>query len=200
MLNSIPTNSVKGSGLYDSGAMAGLDLMTSLQLLLVQDYDGQLKHLGKQMKIANKIKKAYRQDIEKLHRFLARPTEDKEGIKDAIKVDRGEKYELQREFQYTENLEWDGKGNAFETHRSTFDFGENGFKQKDGHYYISKASIESKQQTLQSKLDTYNEQSEITSLQLQSLTNQRKIAFETVSNLVKKTGDVLNTMTRNVAG
>ena len=65
--------------------------------------------------------------------------------------------------------------------------------------YVPKEQIEARIEIYKSKLESLNEQSELNSLGLQTLTNQRKIAFETVSNIIKKQEDGVGTIIRNIS-
>jgi chromosome segregation ATPase len=194
----LPTNQgVTGGDLTGNGMLAGLDLMTSIQLLLVQDYDNQLKHLGKQMKVANQVKKAFRQEIESLQAMLTRPTREIGDHKDYVRVEQED----------TSHIDWDKDfiGNEFSENtqdviKTQKKYDEMGDEWEDGARYVRKADIEHRINALDTKLDSVNEQSEIMSLKLQGLTNQRKIAFETVSNVFRKEADTLGTIVRNLIG
>lgn len=188
------TQPVNGSGLNGDGMLSGLDLISSIQILLIQDYDNQLKHIGSRMKIANEVKKAYRQDIETMQKFMTRDTRKIGDHKDWVWVSNSEK-----EFLNTDTTHI---GNQFAENpkdrvRSQSQYEPIEFKDDN---YVRKTTIDSKINMVQTKLDTVNEGSQLTSLQLQSLTNQRKIAFETLSNLVRKEGDTLNSIIRNMIG
>lgn len=189
--------SVTQSGLDGSGMLAGLDLMTSIQILLVQDYDNQLKHLGNQMKVANQVKKAYRQEIEKFQQLQTRQSQEFGDFKDYVRVEPGEEEFLDRDMEFIPN----------EFAETVEEMVKKQIKDSplDSHYegqerYVRKESLEKKINILDTKLDSVNEQSEIMSLKLQSLANQRKTAFESVSNLFRKENETLNTVVNNIRG
>ncbi len=189
--------SISQNGLEGGGMLAGLDLMTSIQILLVQDYDNQLKHLGKQMKVANQVKKSYRKEIEKFQQMQTRQTFEFDKQKDWVKIEAGEESFLDREVtfigdEFAENAE-DMVKIQIET--SPLDSRH----EHDGRY-VRKESLEKKISLLDTKLDSVNEQSELMGLKLQSLTNQRKTAFESVSNLFRKEAETLNTVVSNIRG
>lgn len=69
--NSAP---IMATGLGESFQMNGIDLLTSIEMLLVKDYDNQMRSLGKQIKGSTKIKEAYRGQIEGYQNLLTRPT------------------------------------------------------------------------------------------------------------------------------
>lgn len=201
-LISPPTN----SGVTSAGGDFNItDFMTFIQILLVQDYDDQLRSIGNQMKGIAKIKNAYRQDIEKLQKFLMKPSKERDGDgtkSETVEVTKDELDNiLNQSFEY---LLQDGKMVAWPTDI----FGTiEPVDSKGGtrgnpikKYFVTKEAIESKMENVKSKLESHNEQSELMSLQLQSLTNQRKIAFETVSNITSKHHDTLATIVRNMKG
>jgi hypothetical protein len=192
----LPTpTALGGTGLESTGTFSGLDLITSIQILLVQDYDNQLKHLGEQMKVANQVKKAYREGIESLQQMLTRETKEFDDQKDFVEVKSGE-----------ENLiDYDTTmiGNEFADRPDQVVQVQKKYEAMDSHWdgdirYVRKADIERRINGLDTKLDSVNEQSEVLSLKLQSLTNQRKIAFETVSNVFQKEAETLNSIVRNM--
>lgn len=197
MIN-LPTHStVGGTGLDSTGTLAGLDLITSIQILLVQDYDNQLRHLGEQMKTANQVKKAYREEIENLQKMLTRETREFDDQKDYVEVKPGEE----------EWIDYDVTmiGNEFADHPEEVVASQKKYEAMDSEWddgvrYVRKADIERRINGLDTKLDTVNEQSEIMSLKLQSLTNQRKIAFESVSHVFQKEAETLSGIVRNMAG
>ena len=177
--------------------LAGLDLMTSIQILLVQDYDNQLKHLGKQMKVANQVKKAYRQEIESLQKMLTRPTREIDDHKDYVRVEPGDSHHIDWDKTFVGDEFTDKTQDVVKTQKSYDAMGD---QWEDGARWVRKADVEHRINALDTKLDSVNEQSEIMSLKLQSLTNQRKIAFETVSNVFRKEADTLGTIVRNLIG
>lgn len=191
------TQNIQTMGLNGGGFMAGLDLITSIQILLVQDYDNQLRGIQKQIKGAIAVKKAYRQDIEELQKLLTKKSR-KIGDKFFIEINRGSEIAaLNRNNEHVVDPITGEKITHDNTDRSFF---LNNLKGKDGKLYIAKEQIENKIEEINQRLERVNEQSEITSLTLQSLTNQRKIAFETISNLVRKGHDTLSTIVRNMNG
>lgn len=199
------TQNIQGSGLNSDSLMAGLDLITTIQILLVKDYDNQLRGIQRQMKGAIEVKKAFRQDIEELQKIL---TKSSKKIDDKFYVEintPSERAALNRD----NNHVVDPITGEKISHKIPYEkpegkdgntFFENNFKEKDRKQYIEKDQINNKIEEINQRLERVNEQSEITSLTLQSLTNQRKIAFETVSNLVRKGHDTISTMVRNMNG
>ena len=67
------SSTVSATGGANGSGLAGLDMITSIQILLVQDYDDQLRSMGNQIKGTTKAKQAYRQDIEKLQNLQLKP-------------------------------------------------------------------------------------------------------------------------------
>jgi hypothetical protein len=190
-------SSIGSTGLETTGTLSGLDLITSIQLLLVQDYDNQLKHLGEQMKVANQVKKAYRQGIENLQKMLTRETREFDEQKDFVEVKPGEEAFIDYDVTMI--------GNEFADRTDQVVTTQKNYEAMDSEWdggvrYVRKADIERRINGLDTKLDSVNEQSEIMSLKLQSLTNQRKIAFESVSHVFQKEAETLNTIVRNMAG
>jgi hypothetical protein len=194
----LPTHSaIGGAGLDSTASLAGLDLITSIQILLVQDYDNQLKHLGEQMKVANQVKKAYRQGIESLQKMLTRETREFDDQKDFVEVKAGEEQFIDYDVTMIGN-EFADRPNEVVTTQRKYEAMDS--KWDHGIRYVRKADIERRINGLDTKLDTVNEQSEIMSLKLQSLTNQRKIAFESVSHVFQKEAETLSSIVRNMAG
>lgn len=183
-----------------AGIPGGLDWLISIQILLVQDYDSQLKHLGNRMKTANEVKKSYRRIIENHQRLLIREPREMDD-QDWIPVSEKEFEELNHLQTFVGNEFAESPSGMVKSHSDPLK-GEEAMntKTKDGRLYVLKDNVEQKITLLETKLDTVNENSEIMSLNLQSLTHQRKNAFETVSNLFRKEADTLNTIVRNIAG
>jgi hypothetical protein len=197
MINLPSDFTIGATGLESNGTLSGLDLITSIQILLVQDYDNQLKHLGEQMKVANQVKKAYRQGIESLQQMLTRPTREFDDQKDFVEVKPGEENDIDYDVTLIGNEFADRPDQVVNTQKK--------FEAMDSHWdgdvrFVRKADIERRINGLDTKLDSVNEQSEIMSLKLQSLTNQRKIAFESVSNVFQKEAETLNSIVRNMSG
>jgi hypothetical protein len=190
------------TGINGTAMPSGLDLITTIQILLVQDYDNQLRGIQKQMKGAIAVKKQYRQDIEALQKLL---TKQSKKIDDKFYIPLESHEEImafRKEGEYAPNL----KENPGEKERLYLDRSQimpyeefkKSVKFKDGKTYVEKSQIENKIEVINQRLERVNEQSELTSLNLQSLTNQRKIALETVSNLIRKDNDTLETIIRNI--
>ena|SRR3990167_5231362 len=203
MTNLIPPPSSTGAPGV-GGSFNITDFMTFVQILLVQDYDDQLRSMANQMKGISKIKNAYRQDIEKLQKFLMKPSKERGGDgthSETIEVYKNELDILNTSF---EHLIQNGEMVSVPTEM----FGTiKPVQQKGGtrgdpirRYFVTKEAIESKIENVKSKLDSFNEQSELNSLQLQTLTSQRKIAFETISNITSKHHDTLSLIVRNMKG
>ena len=194
----LPSANITGpTELNSGGSLSGLDLITSIQILLVQDYDNQLKHLGEEMKVANQVKKAYRQGIESLQKMLTRETREFDDQKDFVEVKPGEENSIDYDLTLI--------GNEFAARPDQVVQEQRKYEAMDSHWdgdvrFVRKADIERRINGLDTKLDSINEQSEIMSLKLQSLTNQRKIAFESVSNVFQKEVETLNAIVRNMNG
>ncbi len=198
------------SGIQNSSSLMGLDLMTSLQILLVQDYDQQLKGIEKNMRSALEIKKRYREDMEPLQKMMSKATH-KSGNQFYIQLETPEEIQaFQKDSEYIQKAESNsdaGNPSWIVEHKNPLseqDFHEQLKDKKGGKYdpgeemYVEKSQIEAKIEVINQKLERVNEQSEITSLALQSLTNQRKIAFETVSNLIRKNHDTVALIVNNL--
>lgn len=194
------------NGVTSAGSSFNItDFITFIQILLVQDYDDQLKSMANQMKGISKIKNAYRQDIEKLQKFLMKPSKERKGDgtkSETVEVTKDDLDNiLNNSFEY---LIQNGEMVAVPTEM----FGtiepvdSKGGTRGDPikRYFVTKETIESKIENVKSKLDSFNEQSELNSLQLQTLTSQRKIAFETISNITSKHHDTLSLIVRNMKG
>lgn len=199
-ISSPSQNSVGFNPEFTSALPGGLDLMTSVQVLLVKNYDEQLAGIKDQMESALAVKQQYRKDIEALQKLL---TKKSEKIDDAYRISLDtpeEKDILRKESDYQPNLEAEPGESRVQDHSTQQTWGEFNANTigKDGKTWVKKEQVESKLEGLQQKLEGINEQSEITSIQLQSLTNQRKIAFETLSQLVRKQHETLGTMVRNL--
>lgn len=198
------------NGIQNSSSMMGLDLMTSLQILLVQDYDQQLRGIEKNMRSALEIKKRYREDMEPLQKMMSKATH-KSDNRFYLQLETPEEINAFRKdseyMQQTELTSDAGEGSWIVEHNTPLsdeDFHAQLRDKKGGKYdlgeemYVEKSQIEAKIEVINQKLERVNEQSEITSLALQSLTNQRKIAFETVSNLMRKNHDTIAMIVNNL--
>lgn len=208
MIEFIPLQNVSAQGLSGS-ELNGIDLLTSIQIMLVKDFDSQLKSLGKEMKGITKVKQAYREDIEKLQSLLTRKTEkvnskgkEKKDGKETVLLTPDEKELLNQDLEYRFNthlmeLQSDPT-TIFGTIEPYAEKKSGGRNPTTEGYYIEKDTIEKKLELKKEKLEALNEQSELLSLRLQSMTNQRKIAFETISNLVSKQHEGTATIVRNM--
>lgn len=210
MFETIFPSHIQASGLNDSFSHNGIDLLASIQILLVQDYDNQLRHVGKMMKGGTAIKAEYRKVMEFLQNMMTRKTEkikdkdDKE--QDAIYVTK-EEYALWKDnFENISEFSWDLGSNKLLPYNSPAPKEEGNLivntkrtanRNIDG-YYLNKSVLSARLENYKLKLESVNEQSELNSLGLQSLTNQRKIALETVSNLVSKQSEGVSTIIRNM--
>lgn len=215
MINYIPPASVRASGVNEGGgALNGIDLLTGIQILMVQDYDDQLKTLGKQIKGTTRVKKMFRQEMEQLQKYLMRRTEkknDKESILlnmseyGGINTTKDFVFDMQSNDvrRYTSTATGDERidvtGTAYRT-ENVYNPRTRRTEQRrvETGKWVSKDAIEKKIENYKLKLDSLNEQSELMSLSLQSLTNQRKIAFETISNLVNKEQEGVAAIVRNI--
>lgn len=205
MINYTSPASINASGAAGGANLGGIDIVTSIQLLLVQDYDNQLQDMGKQIKGTMKCKQKYREEIQKLQTLLTKPSTkiaDNDHAtalkgKDCIKMTKPEAKVINENiFEYAV----DPNTGEVIPHQTT-DLGQlTPSEKKEGQkgWYVPKEQIENLIENLKQKLDTLNEQSELLSLSLQSLTNQRKIALETVSNLVNKQHEGLAGIARNI--
>lgn len=210
MINISPS-SINTSSANGGAGPSGLALITSIQILLVQDYDDQLQSLGNQIKGTMKVKKAYREDIEALQNLLTKKTVSGKGDDAKVRLSKHEYCNIlngNKEHRFDPetgelitperrdgSLDW-----ISGTPRSPSYTWRNGrIRVKHYNQYdVKKVKIENRITQLNQKLDTLNEQSELLSISLQSLTNQRKIAMETVSNIVKKESDTLSSITNNM--
>ncbi len=64
---------------------------------------------------------------------------------------------------------------------------------------VEKDAVEGELERISGEIDNINGNGEMISLTLQQLTNQRKTAFETVSNILSKSGETANNIARNIA-
>lgn len=201
-----------------------IDLLTSVEILLVKDYNSQLVGLRNQMKSAAAVKKAYRKDMEKLGTMLIRQSKEvnKDGKTTCITVNKEEKAFLDTDQDYfpdpttLEAKAYPPKSNPIDIKgRTTKKVTENVqsrdprtgrtiikqvIKEVPDGYYIPKDAIEKKSEMIKTKLDAYNEQSDLMSTELQAIMGQRKNALETVSNLTSKYADTMGTIVRNIKG
>jgi len=220
MLEQLITGGVTSTNIiHTSTTPKGLDVLGSIQLLLIQDYDDQLTSIKNQMKGCVAIKKEYRAEIELLHNVLSRKTEKKGSDKlESIELTPDEYKRLNTDFSYTFDLETNeikpeesllekplavtGQTESIVEEAKITYVGKQvmktAAKKEVTGIWVSRDALEARLNAYQNKLDGTNEQSELTSLSLQSITNQRKIAFETLSNLVSKENETLTTIIRNL--
>lgn len=199
MFESIPQNTVTGASvncLAGGSAFCGPDIMTAVEMMLVKDYDDQLKSTAAEMKTMTKVKQKYREIIKNLNNMLGHQTQEVGDSKTpCVTLSTSEQNYLHTLYEPIGNTETCGV-TTNETHLNANDAAY--IKPIKGNQY-SKDSITTQIENYKMKLDTVNEQSEMTSLDLQTLTNQRKIAFETVSNIIKKQEDAVGTIIRNIS-
>jgi hypothetical protein len=209
MLETLPPSQIAPTQGIQTNSFMGLDAVSSIQILLVQDYDNQLQSLGNQIKGTTAVKKAYRDDIEALQNLNLKPTK---GKGDNITIDLTEdEYNniLNGNYLHTADpktgklivdaTQSPAKDSSLDiTSGQRIDDRDSKGRITKTTYRVKKDLINTKIEQYKSKLDSLNEQSELMSLSLQSLTNQRKIAFETISNLVNKQQETLSTIVRNV--
>lgn len=193
MINLPSIQSVGATGA--TGTSSGLDAITLMQILLVQDYDEQLQSMSKSIKEITSLKRGYREEIQELQKLLTYPTR-----KGKVTIPLKEFEEAQK----IHSLSLDSQGNVVKTISDEFgplkadSFKTNKNQEKTGAI-ISTRKIESIIENINQKITTLNEQSEISTLGLQSLTNQRKIALEAVSNIIHKEDAAFSTIIRNMA-
>ena len=203
------SSTVSATGGANGSGLSGLDMITSIQILLVQDYDDQLKSMGNQIKGITKCKQAYRQDIEALQNLqLKKVIGDN---KDKISLSEDEfNHILNGNYLHqadpaTGKLTTEDPPQKDPTLDKSEGTEKKHYDQKNGKqvyshstYTVRKEVVDTKIEQLKQKLDTLNEQSELNSLSLQSLANQRKVAFETISNLINKEHEGIATIVRNI--
>ncbi len=209
MFESIPQNTVQAASvncLSGGSAFCGPDIMTAVEMMLVKDYDDQLKSTAAEMKTMTKVKQAYRKNIADLNKLLSQTSykKGKKGSETDCVLLTPSQYSLVN----TDHNQIGNSSTISVTDQTTAITGEGATgsvstaTNQDGNitgYYVDKTKIETRIEALKMKLDTVNEQTEITSLSLQTLTNQRKIAFETVSAIIKKQEDAVSTIIRNIS-
>jgi hypothetical protein len=198
MFNNIVPAEIKATSFTDKTALSGVDLMTSIQMLLVQSYDDQLKDTAHQIKLTTKVKKLYRERIQELSKMLSMKTTQRKGEKCVfLKPDILHQHE--QNFDYKADV---ASGTIKSYMKSYQPKGVAGKKKDEQEnitgYWVRTAALESHVEEYKQKLDSLNEQTELMSIGLQSLTNQRKVCFETITNMVKKGHDCLSSIVRNV--
>jgi len=154
------------------------------------------------MKAFKNVKQAYRKDIEALQQAM---------LGDTIKIDKKEyirvetddlKKTINQKKEYKANLETGevlpaSQGSDKLVHEMEWPSDKETGQKKGKGDVVDKDKLHQKIDLLNERLDQYNEQSELSSLKLQSLTNQRKVAFEALSNLIGKQSDTLTSIVRN---
>lgn len=218
MIDYIPPATIGATSGNTGSKLNGIDILTSIQILLVQDYDDQLQSLGNQIKGTTKVKQAYRKEIEALQNFLIKPNaKGKDGketkgddAKAALTTEEESILNGNQEYffdpRYIDDPEKQGLNHRSDptlgkTHvdkKPVYGKGKDSKKVIGYTYEVKKKDIETKIEQYKQKLETLNEQSELMSLGLQSLSNQRKIAFETISNLINKEHEGIATIVRNI--
>ncbi|MBU0505922.1 MAG: hypothetical protein ABII18_07660 [bacterium] len=198
MFNNVIPTEIKATNFENKSALNGVDLMTSIQMLLVQNYDDQLKDTANQIKLTTKVKKAYREKIQELNKMLNKKTQ-KKGNDDCVYLSIDERYRQAHDY----NIQADMTTGEVRAYRETYSPCGEVQREKDQNedvkgYWVKVSAIENHVESYKQKLDSLNEQTELMSISLQSLTNQRKVCFETITNIVKKTGDCLSGIVRNV--
>ena len=203
MLESITPQSLQSSS--GTGFFSGLDTMATIQILLIQDYDLQLRHLATGMRSFKNVKQAYRKDIEALQQALLGATV-KIDKKEYVRVENADLKKIvnqKREYQAnlaTGEVRTEAKGSDKLVQELEWSADKDIGQKKGKGDVVEKEKLQQKIDLLNERLDQYNEQSELTSLKLQSLTNQRKVAFEALSNLIGKQSDTLASIVRNIRG
>lgn len=218
----VSTNNFLSGG----SALCGPDLMTAVEMMLVQDYDDQMRSKAAEVKTATMVKKAYRELIQKLNNMLCRPSQnvdiegDNQDAVACISLSQDEHNFLNQDINYVGNpstlsvepqsseISGDNYIHAIantytndegELCGTSLDPGKNGTLFYKGKLYVTKEAIEMRIENYKAKLETVNEQSELLSLDLQTLTNQRKIAFETVSQIIRKQDEGMSTIIKNIS-
>lgn len=188
--------------LSGGSALCGPDLMTAVEMMLVQDYDDQMRSKAAEVKTATKVKKAYREVIQQLNQMLMRESKkvdykgDNDDKKDSVAVSQSELNFLNEDISYVGNSET--LSVEEQSTQLTGDDHINGTT-SGGSLYVTKESIEAKIEAYKMKLETVDEQTELMSIDLQTLTNQRKIAFETVSQIIRKQDEGMSTIVKNIS-
>ena len=191
MFNPLSLLSIVSSKNQTSNNPQGLDVLSSVQIMMMLDYDEQLGQIQNQIKGTLDAKKSYREEIKEIQKLLtAEP--DSDGYINVNKDD----FDTANTVYYYSVDPLTGKETKSENPTTAFgsmDYTDNG----DGTYKVKRDVVEKFAEQLNMQLDGLNEQNELMSLSVQSTTNKRKIALETVSQLVKKEGDSLELMMRN---
>lgn len=212
MLAAIGAHSLVSGGINDSGALSGLDIMATIQILLIQDYDSQLKHLANTIKANNKVKAKYRKDIEELQKLNSQvPIKNEDDglyyteVPYKTATDFGEINHYAGDYEtgtliQEKDPRHPKKGKIENPYKHFNKFKVEGDDDKHNIYAIPKDSIQSKIELITTRMETFQDQNEMINTQIQSLTNGRKISFETLSNFVSKENETLSTIVRNMKG
>ncbi|EKD41501.1 MAG: hypothetical protein ACD_73C00690G0004 [uncultured bacterium] len=204
-----------------SGSGTGLDAIMAIQLLMMKDCDEQLKSLGQEIKITKVLKTAYRKEIQTLQSLLLSPHVNKKGDvpkkddkAEYIKVspdifnttgnakNNNLNYGLKNGVSYNYD-EKTGTVNATETGEYGEITGNPIYDKNDRKhrviigYTVRKEDVEKRMEMLNGEKDNLNDQSTEFSLQVQNITNIRKTALETVTNVMSKQNEGLSTIIRN---
>ncbi len=205
-------NTINSSqSVLSSDSLSGLDSMTAIQLMLMQEYDSQLKDAGNQIKVVSQLKKAYRGEIQKLQALLYKPTvektgkeNDKDGKYISLTPEEYDSIKTGKQYYYDPKsdqiLQTDASTSANIKGEPTLkaSTGFRWFKPVPTSYQVRKEDIERRIESMNEEKESLNEQSSQLSLQVQSLANMRKISLETASNCMSKQSEGLSTVARNI--
>lgn len=149
------------------------ELEQTIGISLLADYNEQLSAIAETMQENLEAKEEIQEEITDLELLNSQETTEIDG-EDYIELSTEEYEDLLTEYpdlNYTE---------------------------QDGTYYVAEDSLESIIASQQEELATLNTTSELISLQIQSLVDQRKNAITLLSNLMSNHNDILMTIINNM--
>lgn len=196
MLDSIHATPTLNTSAAERSLLNGIDVMSMVQILLIKDYDEQLRHTGSNIKGIVNAKKKYREQVGWVRSLLNNPSKnfDSDHLEKVVKITRSDLKRLKGLQEFLPLPDGTSKGRA----KHYGDVNESKRGKTKTHVYVQAQDLEKIIEGMKEGLDTLNEQSEMTSLSLQSLTSQRKIAFESLSQLIHNQSGALQSIVRNI--
>lgn len=155
------------------GGISETELEQTIGVALLADYNEQLANVAHTMQENLSAKKEMQQEVTGLQMINTRTTIEYRGT-NSVEVTEEEAEQLKEQYPGLSITEDNGK------------------------YYVSKTSLESVIMGKQQELAGLNTNSEMISLQIQSLVDQRKQAITMLSNLIASRNDSLMTIARNL--
>lgn len=165
---------------------SAVEIMAAVEMMIVQEYDDQLRSMAQQMKQNTKMKKAIRQHIAELNQMAAKPVKDGK-----IDLNANER----RVYLSRPTFSWNPDAN---NGIGEVDTRTNNTSFISGSKKYTKETIEAEIEKYQMQLDDLNGDSEQIQTELSRISNERKLCFDTVAKMLSRYYESAGNITRSL--